>query len=81
MALTLQQIRAEQRKQIFLQDLAIWAEKVRKQSLGKYLTYCKLMGYELDENGSTIELIQDDEILNGLIGLQGNSSLIEDWID
>ena len=81
MALTLAQIRAEERKRIFLSDLGNMANRIYKQAAGKYLTYCKMMGYELDENGSPVDLVMDDEIFNGLVGLMGNASLIMDWTD
>ena len=79
MATTLADIRKAERKRIMFDDMFRMADRIHKQAEGKYLAYCKMMGYELDENGSTIELIEDDEILNGLIGLMGNAALIMDW--
>ena len=76
---TLADIRKAERKRIMFDSLSSMAWRINKQAEGKYLAYCKLMGYELDENGSTIDYIPDDEILNGLVGLMGNAALILDW--
>ena len=68
----------EQKKMDFLFELDQLCDRVYNRYYKEYLNYCKIKGYELDENEQPIRNY-NDEILNGLIGVLGNTSLIMDW--
>ena len=75
--MTLAEIKAAERRRSFLADLDSMANRTYNQFKGKYLTYCKIMGY--DPDNVCFDKSIDDEILNGIVGVLGNTALIMDW--